>query len=339
MSGAQKQQPARVSDHHAEKLLQRALCCDLMSCMPMRSHDERFLPKLTRYQTAGVKLVFLNVGWDIMSIEQHVRMLAHFRGWLRKHSDQYVVVTDVASIEAAAAAGKLAVAFNIEGMNAIADQPTLIELYYDLGVRWMAIAYNRSNIVGGGCLDTDEGLTSYGREVIQELARVGMILCCSHTGNRTALEAIDLSPHPIIFSHSNAAAIHPHPRNIDDAVIQACARRGGLIGINGIGTFLGENDNRTDTYVRHIDYVAQLVGPEHVGIGLDYVFDITEMNAHIARFPETYPPGLYGAGYRLVRPEQLPEVVEALLRLGYSDASIRCILGENVLRIAAIVWH
>jgi membrane dipeptidase len=166
-----------------------------------------------------------------------------------------------------------------------------------------------------------------------------MMLCCSHTGKRTALEAIDVSPSPVIFSHSNPASIYHHPRNIDDEVIKACAGRGGLIGINGIGIFLGENDNRTSTYVRHIDYVAQLVGVEHVGIGLDYVFDMSEMTEYIARFPETYPPELYGSGFNLVEPERIPSIVDSLLRLGYSETSIRGILGGNVLRVAESVWR
>jgi membrane dipeptidase len=339
MSALQTQKPLSINATRAAELLQGAFCCDLHGCMPMRPNDESFLPQLERYRASGVNLLFLNVGWDVLSIEDHVRMLAHFRGWLRRHSDQYVLVTDVSSIETALSAGKLVVAFDIEGMNSVAHQLTLIEFYYDLGVRWMLIAYNRNNLVGGGCQDNDSGLTPYGRDVIGEMARVGMMLCCSHTGKRTALEAIDLSPNPVIFSHSNPAAIHQHPRNIDDEVIKACARRGGLVGINGIGRFLGENDNSTATYVRHIDHVAQLVGPEHVGIGLDYVFDTAEADAYIARFPETYPPEQYSSERKMVQPEQIPEVVEALLLLGYSEASTKCILGGNVLRIAKMVWR
>lgn len=339
MSTRQQPNPLKGTASRAKQLLQDAFCCDLHGCMPIRPNDERFLPELQRYHAAGVKLVFLNVGWDVLSIENHVRMLAHLRGWLRAHSDQYAIVTDAASIEEAVATGKLAVAFDIEGMNAIADQLTLIQLYYDLGVRWMLIAYNRNNLVGGGCQDDDAGLTPYGRDVIRELARVGMMLCCSHTGKQTALEAIELSPNPVIFSHSNPAALYRHPRNIDDDVIRACACRDGLIGINGIGIFLGDNDSATGTYVRHIDYVVQLVGPEHVGIGLDYVFDLAEMNAYLSQFPDMYPPDLYRAGVKLVQPEQIAEVVESLLRLGYSEVSIEGILGGNVLRIVKMVWH
>jgi membrane dipeptidase len=319
--------------------MQSTWCCDLHGCMSLRTNDETFLPQLERYRAVGVNLVFLNVGWDVMSVAEHLKVLAHFRSWLRRHSGQYVLATDLAAIVAAQASHKLAVAFDIEGMNAIIDQPSLIELYYDLGVRWMLIAYNKNNRVGGGCQDDDQGLTPYGREVVRKMAEVGMMLCCSHAGKRTALEAIDISPNPVIFSHSNPAGVHAHARNIDDELIRACARRGGLVGINGIGRFLGDNDNSTATYVRHIDYVVQLVGPEHVAIGLDYVFDTAEVDEYIARFPDIYPPEQYRAGRKMVQPEQLPDIVEALLVRGYSPAAIRGILGGNVLRVATAVWR
>jgi membrane dipeptidase len=323
----------------ARRLLNEALCCDLHGCMPMRPQDESFLPQLERYRAAGVKCVFLNIGYDVHFVEHQFRMLAQFRSWVRRHSSEYALVTDVRSIETAAADGKLAVGFDIEGMNAVGGQLTLIELYYDLGVRWMLVAYNRNNRAGGGCQDEDTGLTPYGKQIILEMARVGMMLCCSHTGRRTALEAIDLSPNPVIFSHSNAAAVHFHARNIDDETIKACARRGGLIGINGIGRFLGLNDDRSETYVRHVDYIVQLVGPEHVAIGLDYVFDVKELYEYVARHPQIFPPEQFRQGYKLVKPEQLPEIVAGFVRLGYSDAAIRCILGENVLRLARQIWR
>ena len=171
------------------------------------------------------------------------------------------------------------------------------------------------------------------------MARVGMVACCSHTGLRTTMDVMEHSTNPVIFSPSNPYAIKAHPRNIRDEAIKACAQSGGVIGINGIGDFLGDNDDRTETIVRHIDYVVQLVGPEHVGISLDYVFDQQELDDFLKANPETFPPELgYGAGLKIVRPEQIPEIAESLLNLGYSDNDMRLILGENHLRIANQVW-
>jgi len=110
--------------------------------------------------------------------------------------------------------------------------------------------------------------------------------------------------------------------------------------LNGIGIFLGDNDNSTETLVRHIDYVVQLIGAEHVGLGLDYVFDQQEPGEDIRSHPDMYPTESgYTTGINLVEPERMPRIVEALLQLGYGDTAVRGILGHNNLRIAREVWR
>lgn len=323
----------------AREIVANRLVWDSHGCMPLRPGDESFLPQLERYRAAGVDVVFLNVGFGDDGIEQHIRMLGQFRQWIARHGDAYTLVTDADSIASARAAGKLAIGFDIEGMNAISDQLSLIALYYDLGVRWMLIAYNRSNRVGGGCRDEDRGLTAFGRQVVAEMARVGMLLCCSHTGERTSREAIDLSPTPVIFSHSNPRGLWDHHRNIGDDVMRACAARGGVIGINGIGLFLGDNDNRPETIANHIDYAVSLIGEDHVGIGLDYVFDVAELNAGVAEMPHLFAGYHVEEGLRMVAPEQIPAIVDQLLGRGYSEETIGKILGANFLRVARQVWR
>ena len=312
---------------------------DNHACMPLRPNDEQFLPQLERCRQAGVTAVTLNVGFGDQTIAEHVRMLAHFRRWLGERPQQYRMIESVEDIAAAKRAGQLAVCFDIEGMNAVEDQLDLIRLYYELGVRWMLIAYNKANRAGGGCQEPDEGLTEFGRLAIDEMARVGMVLCCSHTGYRTAREAIDHSSGPVIFSHSNPRSVHDHPRNIPDDLMRACAGRGGVIGINGIGIFLGTNDNSTETLVRHIDYAVQLVGADHVGIGLDYVYDSAEVDEYVQKMRATFPDGLgYESGVEMVEPERLPAVAEALMAKGYSADSLSRILGGNLIRIARQTW-
>src|SRR3546814_17099767 len=106
---------------------------------------------------------------------------------------------------------------------------------------------------------------------------------------------------PVIFSHSNPRVIHDHPRNITDEQIRACAATGGVINISGIGIFLGNNDNSTETYLRHVRYIADLVGTQHVGLGLDYVFDNKELDEYVTSSPHIFPPALgYAAGIRMV---------------------------------------
>jgi membrane dipeptidase len=309
--------------------------------MPLRPLDEAFLPELELYRKSGVNVAMINIGFGDQGIEAHVRMLAHFRHWIAAHSDSYLLIERVEDIEEARQTGRLAIGFDIEGANAIDDQISLIALYYDLGVRWMLMAYNRNNRVGGGCQDDDNGLTEFGRETLDEMARVGMLACCSHTGYRTTRDVLEYSSNPVIFSHSNPRAQHDHPRNVPDDLISMCAAGGGVMCLSGIGIFLGKNDNSTETYFRHMDHAVQLVGPDHVGIGLDYVFDMEELNSYITKMNGSFPPGLgyeFGGGIRCVSPAQIEALIELQLKAGYAEADIRKILGQNMVRLARQVW-
>jgi membrane dipeptidase len=328
----------------AKAILRSTVVWDNHACMPLRPGDVSFLPQLQRVRDSGVNVISLNVCFDVVDPRDAFLMLATFRHWIRDHADCYMLVESVADIERAKASGKLAIFFDIEGGNAVAAHPGLVELYYRLGVRWMLLAFNRNNKLGGGCMDQDSGLTDYGRWIIDEMERVGMVLCCSHVGHRTAREAMEYSRNPVIFSHSNPSAVYAHVRNIPNDLMRMCAKCGGVVNINGVGMFLGQRedgrgDNRTDTLVRHIDYVAQLVGPEHVGLGLDYVFDMMELEGYLQRQPELFPADVRKpGGYTQVEPERVPILAEALVKRGYCDADVRGILGHNNLRVARQVW-
>ena len=132
-----------------------------------------------------------------------------------------------------------------------------------------------------------------------------------------------------------------HPRNIRDDQIKACAQKGGVIGINGIGHFFGPGGPSTANFVRHIDYMAQLVGPQHVGIGLDFVYYPDQMYRLFMTNPERFPEG-YSTNpeaWTYFPPEGLPEVTDSLLKRDYSEEDIRGILGQNFLRVARQVWR
>jgi membrane dipeptidase len=319
-------------------LVRRCVVWDNHACLPLRPHDERFLPQLERFRNSGVTVVSVNVGFGRQGVEPHVRMLAHFRHWLLQRPNDYLLIERVDDIHRAKESGRLGVFFDIEGANAIQDQLSLIQFYYDLGVRWMLMAYNVGNRVGGGCMEEDGGLTDFGSQVVEEMARVGMIVCCSHTGERTTLEVIEHSRNPVIFSHSNPRALWDHPRNVRDHVIRACAAKGGVVGINGVGVFLGVNDTRSETVARHVDYVAKLAGIDHVALGLDYVFDNDELLEYFTAHPELFGGDADLPDHQFVAPEQIPEIVECLLALGYAELDIQRVLGLNLLRVAGTVW-
>lgn len=328
-----------ANSYTARQLIDAVPVWDHHACLPLRPNDPAFLPQLARHKAAGFDAITVNIGFGEQGPEEHLRMIAALRHWLMARPEEYLLLLEADDVERARSTGRLAVGFDIEGANAVGDQLSLIQLYYDLGVRWMLMAYNTSNRAGGGCQDEDGGLTNFGRAMVAEMERVGMLLCLSHTGHRTVREVLAMATQPLIFSHSNCAALHPHPRNIPDELIRACAATGGVVGINGVGIFLGKNDISSDTYARHVDHVVQLVGPAHVSIALDYVFDMRELEEHLEKMKGTFPPGLgYEMGARFVPPEQLEEIVVTLQGWGYSDADLTALLGGNLLRLAKQVW-
>ena len=251
-----------------------------------------------------------------------------------------MLVETVPDIDRAREESKLAITFDIEGMESLDGNVDMVSLYYDLGVRQMLFAYNLNNRAGGGCHDKDVGLTSFGRDVIAQMNTVGMLVDCSHSAYKTTMEAMEVSSDPVIFSHSNPRALVDHGRNIVDEQIRGCAETGGVIGINGIGAFLGESIE-PETFVDHIVYVAELVGAEHVGLGLDYADDdeagdIDELfQANIDFWPPDQYKGSLGG---FLNPKMIPRITELLLSRGFSAAEVSGILGGNFRRVAERVW-
>jgi membrane dipeptidase len=200
----------------------------------------------------------------------------------------------------------------------------------------MLLAYNKDNRASGGCMEGNIGLTDFGKRVIQEMNRVGMVVDVTHMGYLATMDAFEVSSSPVIFSHSNPKGVLDHARNISDEQIKACAKTGGVVAINGIGDFLGGTSN--EIIVQHIEYVMDLVGPEHVGIGLDYVVDKQELIDYIEGHPDIFPREKFNDYLSFVEPEQLPQITELLYKKGHGEQVIRGILGENFLRVAKQVW-
>jgi membrane dipeptidase len=330
--------PAKTTND-ARAIHRRALVWDNHACLPL-DKARAFLPEIRRFARAGVDVLGINIGDADVSLERQLRMAADVRDFIDAHPGEFVLALTVADIERAKAHGRLAVFFDVEGGYAMGDQLSVLQRYADLGVRWMLLVYNKRNLIGSGVHDEiDEGLTEFGRQVVAELDRVGIIKCCSHTGYRTAREVLEHSTKPVIFSHSNPRALKDHPRNIPDELIRLCAKTGGVVCINGVGIFLGDNDVRTQTFADHIDYVASLVGVDHVGLGLDYMFDMAGVEETLAKNADMWPAAWgYKPGIKLFAPEQLPELTETLLDRGHSEGNIEKILGGNMLRVAEEVW-
>ncbi len=300
------------------------------------------LEHLEDWRKAGINYLSIDVGYDVIDWQLAIRNLASYITWLEKRPERFVLARRAEDVLDAKRAGKMAITFDLEGMNALNGDASLVALYYRLGVRQMLVAYNRNNLAGGGCHDDDHGLTEFGRAVIVEMNRVGMVVDCSHTGHRTTMEVMEMATHPVIFSHSNPKALRAHGRNIADDQIRACARTGGVVGINGIGLFLPDHDASTGALVDCIEYVRNLVGADHVGIGLDYSPPAMEdaLNDQLNQHAEFWPPSEYaGQGpTKDAAPDRFALIADSLFARGWSPGDVTGVLGGNFLRIARRVW-
>lgn len=321
----------------------RALRWDAHACLPLHP-DAGFAP-LQRYAAQGVDYVSVNVGMDMNPVEQVMAVIAGFRARLGAEPERYALVDTVADIEAARAAGVLAIGFDLEGALPLLERPEMVALYRALGVRQIHFAYNRNNSVAGGCHDSEQGLTALGRRMVEAVNAAGLLMDCSHTGRRSTLDIMAASSAPVIFSHANPAALVEHGRNITDEQIQACAATGGVVCINGISAFLGCEQPGAEDLARHAAYVADLVGAAHVGLGLDMCFSEPGLD-------DDPPGGLdrsywwpasagYGQGLAQIRyapVETWGGIEAALRRAGFSAAEAAGVMGGNMARVARQVW-
>ncbi len=297
--------------------------------------------RLDRFAAAGVNVVGLTLAGDNQNAGEALRLVGWARAHMRERADRAVLAHSVDEVLAAQREGKLAVVFQFEGTRCFERDLNLIDAFYALGVRQTLLAFNNANCAGGGCAEeADQGLSAYGRRFVREAERVGMLIDLSHVGRKTTLDAMEMATRPMVISHSNAQGVHQSFRNVDEEQVRACARTGGLVGLSGSSEYLGDISCSTATLFRHLDHHVQMVGAEHVGIGLDVVFDPEPLSRWARGRPEEWPMvrDPQWPGFRYAAPEQLPELVQMMLDHGYPEAAVRDILGGNYLRVCRQVW-
>jgi membrane dipeptidase len=286
-----------------------------------------------------------------------VTMAAHndsFDSFLRHVYDYTSLFTDdpnvvpirsVADIAAARESGKLGVIYCAQTGAHVGERPWLWSIAHDLGLRMSALAYNERNALGGGCLEPhDGGLSSFGRQAVQEMNRLGILIDISHTGWRTSRDAIDYSAMPVVATHSNAHALTPSPRNLPDDLIDAVAGSGGVVGLSPFSAMCWREHGRRPTvedYLDHMEYVIGRIGADRVGIGTDIYESYTKIgweNGTKRSYPtEFFWETRYSEDFD--RPEGIETVVAGLLRRGYGEADVAGILGGNWLRVFGSVWN
>jgi membrane dipeptidase len=324
----------------AKKLFDEALVWDMLLPWIPSNNSPHIDRLLRRFHSVGVDFISLTIAADD-DADTAIRHIARVRSDIRQRSDWLSLAGSVADIDASRRAGKLAVAFNFQGTEPFGASLELVQLFYDLGVRSALLAYNLRNRVADGCAEEAEaGLSRFGAGLVREMNRVGMLVDGSHSGHRSTMQAMELASRPFIFSHSNPHAVRPHYRSVRDDQIKACAATGGVIGINGVGYWVGDNDAPTDAIFRCLDYVVQLVGPQHAGLGFDYIWDIENLINYVRMAPIAWPPykGEEMVKHNYAGPEQMVELTELMLHHGYDDDAVRGILGENWARVCSTTW-
>ncbi|MFV1987956.1 MAG: dipeptidase [Gemmatimonadota bacterium] len=277
--------------------------------------------------------------------------LLEYDRYLAANPDLFVRATSVADVDAARRSGRMAVFYLFQNSIQFAIDLDRIDMFYRLGLRSCQLTYNERNFVGvGSRAETASGqpdlggLTEFGRETIDRMNGLGMLVDLSHANEPTMLDAIEHSRMPVHISHTGCDGLYHHIRNASDASIRALAERGGVVGICQLRPFLTDAKPGTlDDYLKHIDYAVQIAGVEHVCIGSDRDHRVIEMSdEYIAELRAEegsqvenselpyFIPALNG-------PRRMEPIWEGLVARGYSEDMVEMIMGTNLYRLYADV--
>lgn len=306
------------------------------ACPLIQPRDlERLLPDLR----AGEVTTVLGTAASIEDSRHAFGVLAHWLMLDRQGTLPFRLARCADDIEAAHRDGLLAVVLHFQGCDPIEADVNLLDAYHALGVRVMQPTYNARNRLGDGCLErANSGLSKFGRAAIGRMNELGIVVDVAHVGRRTSLEVIEASSAPVIVSHGNPCGVYESRRNLTDEQITAVAASGGVIGVCAFPGFVGAADQDLDMLLDHVDYLAALVGAEHVGLGLDFSQETEEDYDYFGyeedtypRPPWTYPPGIAGFA-------DLRNIGDRLLSRGYTTSQVEGIASGNFLRVFRQVW-
>ncbi len=265
------------------------------------------------------------------------------------HQDFIVVCDGVRDILTAHQTGRLALVPTLESATPIENELDRLDVLYGFGVRSMGITYSESNVLGSGLREAgDAGLTDFGRQAVERMNKLGILIDTAHCGDQTTLDTIEVSQQPTVISHAGARALWDTPRLKPDHVLEALAAKGGVLGIEAAPhTTLTERHPRhtLDSCMEHFEYAVRLLGIDHVGFGPDTMFGdhVGLHRAYAAQLSVTkvlgnksFQPVAYVDG--LENPADFPNIVRWLVKHGYSDEDIAKVMGGNALRVLKQVW-
>jgi membrane dipeptidase len=303
---------------------------------PRGTFKHRWLGEL---RAGGVDVQVCPVYCDPLVPEAHLRqtllMIAALKREVSESSDDLALCRTGGEIDAAVADGKIALVLSFEGTQALGPDETLVETFYELGVRMISFTHMGRTLLADGSGEDAAGsrLTQAGVAVVAEMERLGIVLDVSHLNAAGVEHALEIATRPLVASHSAARAVRDHHRNLTDDQLRGIAVNGGVVGVNLLAAFISDRDATLERVVDHYEHIAEVAGVEHVGVGPDFVADV---------FADLYPadvdlttegldptatvPGLYASRH-------LSRLTAALLERGFSEGDVRLILGENFRRV------
>jgi len=326
----------------ATELHHQAIVVD--ACAPILRNAD-FAPL---WHQGGATCALATVALHDDSRASTLNAIGRLHAQLRERTDARLAF-GVDDLLAAKAEGRLAVVTMFQSCGALEQNIDMVEVFHRLGVRSINLAYNHAEATADGCMEPrDGGLTTFGRRVIAEMNRLGVLLDLSHTGVRASFEAMEASSAPVAFTHSNARAVFDHPRNLTDAQIRACAATGGVIGVNGHPVFVraGTAAPTLDDLLIQVDHLVEVAGIDHVGLGLDFSHGPGQQMP-MERYARMLADGLWPPGtlpsppwtYPLGDARHIGRLTSALADRGWGEGDIRKLLGENFLRLFRAVWR
>jgi membrane dipeptidase len=334
-------------------LVHRSLVVDMLSPFKLGattwfSDPSTFTARdLQRFKDSGINVFHIGVGFG--STNQFAvseSFLAQWNAFLIAHTRSFVRVDSRAALDQVKASGRIGVILglqNSEHFRTLDD----VDAFYKAGQRVSQLTYNTHNAIGdGSAVATDAGVSAYGRTVIERMNTLGMAVDVSHCGDKTTLDAFEVSKKPVLITHANCRALTAgHPRCKTDEAIRKMAASGGVMGITGVRHFVSNVEPTTiEHMLDHYDHVRKLVGVEHLGVGSDIDLDCYDdmTPQEIARLKSgatrTYSfrdkLDISGADH----PKRMFDLAEGLIRRKYNDADVEGVLGGNFRRVLKAIW-
>ena len=282
--------------------------------------------------------------WENFS--QTIDNLTIWNDHFERNSDIICNIKKYEDIDKAKAAGKVGIILGWQNTSAIENDIKKLQIFYDLGIRIAQLTYNTQNLVGSGCWESnDGGLSDFGKDVVLEMNRLGMVIDLSHVGPKTSSDAIKVSNSPVTYTHC-CPTLKKHPRNKTDEQLKEIANKGGMIGFASYTPFLPKGSkSNIDDCINCMDYLINIVGEDQVGIGTDWVqdhdisfFQYLQKDKGTGRYVTTPYKSVPPMPYGMSKLSQFQNFVLAMERAGWSNNKIEKIIGLNWYLFFKEIW-